>query len=96
MAAPVRRLFKLALFFGLFCLFLPYVHPYPIPTPESQELAWLHVANRLGIRDPDDLFFVVTVAMNLIAAAFAYAAIIKLWRHCRNKKRTWREGWQTH
>ncbi|HEY2022410.1 hypothetical protein [Paraburkholderia sp.] len=92
MATLARRLFKLALFVGLFRLFLPYVHTYPIPMPQSQELAWLHVANRLGMRDPDDLFFVVTVGMNLIAAALAYAAIIKLWRYCRGKERTWREG----
>lgn len=32
--ALVRRLFKVALFVGLFCLSVPYVHTYPIPMPE--------------------------------------------------------------
>ncbi|MGF6639839.1 hypothetical protein [Paraburkholderia sp. MM6662-R1] len=92
MATLVRRLFKVVLFCGLFRLFLPYVHTYPIPMPRSQELAWLHVANRLGIRDPDDLFFAVTVAMNLIAATLAYVAIMKLWRHHRRTRRTVRDN----
>jgi hypothetical protein len=84
MAALVRRVFKVVLFCGLFRLLLPYVHPYPVEWTDSQSLAWLHVANRLGIRDPDDLFFGVTVAMNLIATTLAYVAIMKLWRHFRS------------
>jgi hypothetical protein len=81
-----RRLFKVLLFCGLFRLLLPYVHPYPVEWTDSQSLEWLHAANRLGIRDPDDLFFWVTVAMNLIATAIAYGAIIKLWRWYRGKR----------
>jgi hypothetical protein len=86
MATLARRVLKFVLFCGLFRLLLPYVHPYPIPTPESQELAWLHVANRLGIRDPDDLFFAVTVAMNLIATTLTYVAIVRLWRWYRTRR----------
>ncbi|TDN61119.1 hypothetical protein [Paraburkholderia sp. BL10I2N1] len=88
MATLARRLFKVALFVGLFCLAVPYVHTYPIPMPESQALVWLYVANRLGIRDPDDLFFVVTVTIDLIVAAFAYVAIIRLWRYYWTKRRS--------
>ncbi|MGF6300892.1 MULTISPECIES: hypothetical protein [Paraburkholderia] len=69
----------------LFRLFLPYVHTYPIPMPETRELVWLHVANRLRIRDADDLFFVATVTMNLIVAALAYVAIMRLWRYYRRR-----------
>ncbi|EDZ98517.1 conserved hypothetical protein [Burkholderia sp. H160] len=85
MAKLARRLFKVVLFCGLFRLLLPYVHPYPVEWTESQSLAWLHVANRLGIRDPNDLFFWVTVAMNLIATTLAYVAVMKLWRWYRTK-----------
>ncbi|KDB08723.1 hypothetical protein LIG30_2181 [Burkholderia sp. lig30] len=86
MATLVRRLFKVTLFVGLFCLSVPYVHTYPIPMPESQALAWLHVANRLGIRDPDDLYIPLVLLTNLLVATFAYMAIMKLWGHYRGKK----------
>jgi hypothetical protein len=86
MATLVRRLFKVTLFVGLFCLSVPYVHTYPIPMPESQALAWLHVANRLGIRDPDDLYIPLVLLTNLLVATFAYMAIMKLWEHYRGKK----------
>ena len=84
MATLARRMFKVVLFCGLFRLLLPYVHPYPVEWTASQSLAWLHAANRLSIRDPGDLFFWVTVAMNLIATTLAYVAIMKLWRHFRH------------
>jgi hypothetical protein len=86
MATLARRVFKVLLFCGLFCLLLPYVHPYPAEWTYSQSLEWLHAANRLGIRDPDDLFFLVTLAMNLIATGLAYAAIMKLWRWYQSRK----------
>nr|WP_244102401.1 hypothetical protein [Burkholderia ambifaria] len=81
-----RRLFKVALFVGLFCLSVPYVHTYPVPMPESQALAWLHVANRLGIRDPDDLYIPLVPLTNLLVATLAYMAIMRLWRHYRGRK----------
>lgn len=83
MATLARRLFKVALFVGLFCLSVPYVHTYPIPMPESQALAWLHAANRLGISDPDDLYIPLVLLANLLVATLAYVAIIKLWRWFR-------------
>jgi len=84
MATLVRRLLKVALFVGLFCLSVPYVHTYPIPMPESQALGWLHVANRLGIRDPDDLYIPIVLLANLIVATLAYVVIMKLWRYFRS------------
>jgi hypothetical protein len=87
MATLARRAFKVALFCGLFRLLLPYVHPYPVEWTERQSLAWLHAANRLDIRDPGDLFFWVTVVMNLIATTLAYIAILYLWRRYRRDTR---------
>ena len=86
MASLTRRLLKVALFVGLFCLSVPYVHTYPVPMPESQALAWLHVANRLGIRDPDDLYIPLVLLTNLLVTTLAYMAIMKLWKHHRSKK----------
>ncbi|NUY03100.1 hypothetical protein [Paraburkholderia youngii] len=86
MATLARRVLKVVLFCGLFRLLLPYVHPYPVEWTESESRAWLHVANWLGIRDPDDLFFWVTVAMNLTATTLVYMAIMKLWRWYRPKR----------
>lgn len=83
MATLVRRLFKVALFVGLFRIAVPYVHTYPMPMPESQALAWLHAANRIGIRDPDDLYIPIVLLANLIVATIAYMAIMRLWRYVR-------------
>jgi len=85
MATLARRLFKVALFCVLFRISLAYVHTYPMPMPESQGIAWLHAANRLGIRDPDDLYIPVILVVNLFVAALLYMAIMKLWRRYRSK-----------
>ncbi|WP_081075505.1 hypothetical protein [Burkholderia territorii] len=86
MITLVRRIFKVALFVGLFCLSVPFVHTYPVPMPESQALAWLRVANRLGIRDPDDLYIPLVLLTNIIVATFSYMAIMRLRRYYRGKK----------
>ncbi|WP_028225179.1 hypothetical protein [Paraburkholderia ferrariae] len=91
MAALARRVFKVVLFCGLFRLLLPYVYPYPVEWTDSQSLAWLRAANWLGIRDPDDLFFWITVGMNLIATTLIYVAIMKLWRWYQGRKATRRD-----
>ncbi|WP_233858750.1 hypothetical protein [Paraburkholderia sp. HD33-4] len=77
---------KVALFVGLFCLAVPYVHTYPIPMPESQARAWLHAANWLGIRDPDDLYIPIILLADLFVATLGYLVIMRLWRHCRSKR----------
>lgn len=86
MATLVRRLVKVALFIGLFCVAVPYIHTYPIPMPQGQALAWLHAANRLGIRDPDDFYIPVMLLGDLLVATLAYVVIMRLWRHYRRKK----------
>ena len=92
MATLARRTFKVALFIGLFCLAVPYVHTYPIPMPERQALAWLHIANRVGIRDPDDLYIPLMLFGDLIATVLAYMALMRLWRHFRGRKTTSRDN----
>ncbi|EDZ99394.1 conserved hypothetical protein [Burkholderia sp. H160] len=85
MATLAHRLFKVALFFGLFVVSIRFVHTYPDPMTESQLDAWWCASDWLGIRDPEDLYFVVWVTIELIVAALAYVAIIKLWRYCRGR-----------
>ena len=83
MATRVRRLFKIALFIGLIVLSVRYVHPYPYEWTETQMRAWLYTSQALGIRDPEDLYFVVWLTIELIVAVLAYVAIVKLWRYYR-------------
>ncbi|MEX3856157.1 hypothetical protein AB3X94_19160 [Paraburkholderia sp. BR10923] len=83
MAALARRLFKFTLFLALFVLSVLYVRPYPYEWTDSEARAWLYCSQSLGIRDPDDLYYVVWVTIELIVAALAYLAIIKIWRWYR-------------
>lgn len=79
MARLVRRLFKVALFIGLFVLSVRYVHTYPMPMPENQLAFWFAAADCFGIRDPDDLYIPTMVVIELIVAILVYVAIMKLW-----------------
>ncbi|WP_306770760.1 hypothetical protein [Paraburkholderia sp. UYCP14C] len=47
---------------------------------------------RLGIHDPEDLYYLVWVPIELIAAALAYAAIMKLWRWYQGRNAAWRDS----
>ncbi|MCG5078059.1 hypothetical protein L5014_32790 [Paraburkholderia sp. RG36] len=87
MATLARRFIKVVLFVGLFVLSVRYVHTYPLPMPESQLSVWLSVSNRMGIRDPDDLYIPVMILIEVIVTIFLYAAIVKLWRHFWTKRR---------
>ncbi|WP_241016957.1 hypothetical protein [Paraburkholderia sp. Ac-20342] len=93
MATLARRIFKVALFFGLFFLSILYVGPYHYEWTESEAHAWWRASNWLGIRDPEDLYFVAWVTIELIVAMLAYAAIIRLWQqfpHILTARRTTR------
>ncbi|EDZ98511.1 conserved hypothetical protein [Burkholderia sp. H160] len=92
MATLARRVFKVALFIGLFYLSLLYVRPYPYEWTESESRAWSRASHWLGIHDPEDLYYVVWVTIELIVAALAYAAIMKLWRWYRSRKATWQDS----
>ncbi|MFC6144452.1 hypothetical protein [Paraburkholderia silvatlantica] len=52
--------------------------------PANQARAWLHAANWLGIRDPDDLYIPIILLADLIVATLVYSMIMKLWRHFRS------------
>jgi hypothetical protein len=81
-----RIILKVALFIGLLALSLRYVRPYPYEWTEIQMRTWLHTSQALGIRDPEDLYFVVWVTIELSVAVLAYIAIMWVWRHYPRKK----------
>ncbi|MGF6505260.1 hypothetical protein [Paraburkholderia sp. 32] len=85
MATLVRRLFKVALFIGLCFISARYI-PLSNEWTEGEAHAWWRVSDWLGTRDPEDLYFVVWMTIELIVAALAYVAIMKLWRHYRTKQ----------
>ncbi|MBB5497158.1 hypothetical protein [Paraburkholderia sp. MM5384-R2] len=85
MATLARRLFKGTLFLALFVLSVLYVRPYPYEWTESESNAYWAASDWLGVRDPDDLYYMVWVTIELIVAALAYVAILKLWRSYRTK-----------
>ncbi|WP_302074248.1 hypothetical protein [Burkholderia glumae] len=84
MAILARRVLKVALLLFLFFLSVRYVRPYPFPMTESQLAPWWRASDWLGIRDPENLIFVVWVTIELIVGTLAYVAIMKLWRYFRN------------
>ncbi|RQS04809.1 hypothetical protein [Burkholderia sp. Bp8998] len=84
MATFARRLLKVLLFIGLLLIAARYLPPSNKWTP-AEARAWWRASEWLGVRDPDDLYFVVWVTIELIAAVFAYVAIMWLWRHHRKK-----------
>ena len=81
-----RITLKVALFIGLLALSLRYVRPYPYEWTEIQMRTWLHTSQALGIRDPEDLYFVAWVTIELSVAVLAYIAIMWVWRHYPRKK----------
>jgi hypothetical protein len=86
MARLARRLFKVALFIGLFLLALRCTRGYGL-MPDSEALRWLSIAQRLGLREASDVYVPVYLTISLIIAVFAYRSIMKLWRHYRGKNR---------
>ncbi|RZF30679.1 hypothetical protein EVC45_06875 [Paraburkholderia sp. UYCP14C] len=84
MATLARRVFKVALFIGLFLLSVRYI-PLSNEWSASEARAWFAASDLLSVRDPDDLYFVVWVTIELIVAVLAYVAIMKLWRRYRTK-----------
>ncbi|MCC8394554.1 hypothetical protein LJ656_18345 [Paraburkholderia sp. MMS20-SJTR3] len=60
-----RKQFKALLLLGLFFLAVCYVHTYPDPMPDYQVHVLWKLSRWLGIRDPDDLYFVAMVTVQL-------------------------------
>ncbi|RZF31786.1 hypothetical protein EVC45_01625 [Paraburkholderia sp. UYCP14C] len=86
METLARRVFKVALFIGLSYLSLLYVRPFHYEWTESESRAWFGASRWLGVHDPEDLYFVVWLTIELIAATLAYVAIMWLWRHYQRTK----------
>nr|WP_081259215.1 hypothetical protein [Burkholderia territorii] len=84
MTTLVRRIFKVALFFGLCALSVRYI-PLSNEWTPAEARTWWHASEWLGIHDPEDLYFAVWVTIELIVAMLAYIAIMRLWRHHRKK-----------
>ncbi|MEX3638113.1 hypothetical protein [Paraburkholderia sp. BR14320] len=78
-------MFKIGLFISLFLLSVRCVPPNNVWT-ESESNAYWAASDWLGVRDPTDFYFVVWVTIELIVAALAYAAIMKLWRWYRTRQ----------
>jgi hypothetical protein len=78
MATPARRLFKVALFTGLFLLSARFIGSMPMP--ECEWFGWFYIAQGLGLREPSDVYIPVNLAVSLIFAVWAYRAVVKLWQ----------------
>ncbi|AIO31585.1 hypothetical protein DM39_710 [Burkholderia cenocepacia] len=81
----VGKLFKTALFAGLFYLSFRYVRPHHKWTP-AEARAWWRASDWLGVRNPEGLYIGVWITIELIVAVLAYRAIMRMWQHYRGKQ----------
>lgn len=84
MATRAHRLFKIALFIGLYLLSIRYL-PFSNVWSPSEARVWFAVSDWLGVSDPDNLYFVTWLAIELIVAVLVYVVIVRLWRHYRSR-----------
>lgn len=85
MTALTRRLFKVALFVGLFLLSARCIGRNGV-MPESEALRWLSIAQSLGLHEADDAYIPAMLVLDLLVATLAYMTIMKLWKRYRGKK----------
>jgi glucan phosphoethanolaminetransferase (alkaline phosphatase superfamily) len=85
MATLARRSIKVVLFLVLFILAVMFVHTYPYPMPQGQLDFWFSVSEFLGVSNPEDVYFPVMWALDLVVAIIAYKLIIWFWRKFRQK-----------
>jgi hypothetical protein len=85
MATLVRRIFKVALFVGLFLLSMRYIHTYPLPMTLPQQNYLIVISGKFGVRDYEGFYLSAVAIVNLIVAAFEYVTIMKLWHRYRTK-----------
>lgn len=85
MATLARRLFKMALFIGLFLLSARYIGRNGA-MPESEALRWLSIAQSLGLHEADDAYIPAMLILDLLVATLACMMITKLEKHYRGKK----------
>ncbi|MBC8639476.1 hypothetical protein IAG25_21850 [Caballeronia sp. EK] len=86
MATLVRKLFKIALFIGLFFLAVRYVHTYPLPMTEPQQHVLFVISDAFGVEDVEMLYILSMTAIDLMVAIIAYKVILKLWRRYRMRR----------
>ncbi|MFP3506327.1 hypothetical protein, partial [Burkholderia sp. SIMBA_062] len=79
MATLARRLFKTALFIGLFLLSVRCIGRNGV-MPESEALRWLSIAQSLGLHEADDVYIPAMLVFDLLAATLAYLTLTKLWK----------------
>jgi hypothetical protein len=91
MVTLVRSLFiiafRVALFLGLFVLSVRFIHTYPLPMPPEHQHQLFVLSQKLGVRDPGDLYVSAVVIVNLVAAAIEYTLLMRLWRKVKIKWR---------
>ncbi|OLL28044.1 hypothetical protein BTH42_29135 [Burkholderia sp. SRS-W-2-2016] len=88
-----RRLLRLALLPALFGLSSIYVRPLHHQCSQAESRAWLFTSQALGIRDPEDLYTIVWLGIQLLVAVGFYFVITALWQHvqrCRARPCDWR------
>ena len=85
MATLARRIFKMALFIGLFLLSVRCIGRNGA-MPENEALRWLSIAHGLGLHEADDVYIPVMLTLDLLVATLAYMAIMRLWGHYLGKK----------
>jgi hypothetical protein len=79
--------FRVMLFVGLFVLSVRFVHTYPLPMPPEHQHQLFVLSQKLGVRDPENLYLFAEVIVNLIAAAVGYMLLMRLWRKAKIKRR---------
>lgn len=84
-AVLARKLFKVALFMGLFLLVVRCTRESGL-TPDSEVPKSLNVAQGLALRGLSDIYVPLYVAISLIIAVFAYRSIMKQWGRYMDRK----------
>lgn len=79
--------FRVTLFLALFVLSVRFIHTYPLPMPPEHQHQLFVLSQKLGIRDPDNLYLSSVAIVNLVAAAIEYALLMRLWRKVKIKWR---------
>ena len=86
MATLVRRCLKTFIFIGLLYLSLRYIHVFAYPWTTEQQRIALAISASLKVRDPEDVYIPVVLALDLITSIAAYRLIMKGWRWIQGKR----------
>ncbi|PLZ03744.1 hypothetical protein CY652_05030 [Burkholderia sp. WAC0059] len=86
LAHSLKLIFRLLLLIGIYAVTLRFVHTYPLEMPPNQQKILFILSDKLGIRDPDNLYIYGFAVFDLIIAIILYMLITNLWRRCRAKR----------